>query len=49
MLETGQYKKSWNKLQDCLDTIKYIGRFTEIDNRLELNELYDLLVQYEEL
>ena len=49
MLETGQYKESWNKLQDCLDAIKYIGRFTEIDNRLELNELYDLLVQYEEL
>ena len=49
MLENGQYKESWNKLQDCLDAIKYIGRFTEIDNRLELNELYDLLVQYEEL
>ena len=49
MLETGHYKESWTKLQDCLDAIKYSGRFTEIDNRLELNELYDLLVQYEEL
>ncbi|MCM1286236.1 MAG: hypothetical protein NC213_07760 [Acetobacter sp.] len=38
MLENGQYKESWNKLQDCLDAIKYIGRFTEIDNRLELND-----------
>ena len=49
MLEKRQYKDSWNKLQDCLDSIKYIGRFTEIDNRLELGELYDLLIQYEEL
>lgn len=49
MLENGQYKESWNKLQDCLDAIKYIGRFTDIENRLELSELYDLLIQYEEL
>ena len=49
MLENGQYKESWNKLQDCLDAIKYIGRFTDVENRLELSELYDLLIQYEEL
>lgn len=49
MLEKRQYKDSWGKLQDCLDAIKYIGHFTEIDDRLELNNLYDLLVQYEEL
>lgn len=49
MLEKRQYKDSWGKLQDCLNAIKYIGHFTEIDDRLELNNLYDLLVQYEEL
>ena len=49
MLENDQYKESWNKLQDCLDAIKYIGRFTDVENRLELSELYDLLIQYEEL
>lgn len=49
MLEKRQYKDSWGKLQDCLDAIKYIGHFTEIDDRLELNNLYDLLVQYEKL
>ncbi len=49
MLEKRQYKDSWGKLQDCLDAIKYIGHFTEVDDRLELNNLYDLLVQYEEL
>ena len=49
MLEKGHYKSSWNKLQDCLDNIKYIGRFTLTENRLDLNDLYDLLVQYEGL
>lgn len=49
MLENRQYNDSWDKLQDCFDSIKYIGQFTEIDNRIELNELYDLLLQYEEL
>ena len=49
MLENGQYKESWNKLQDCLDAIKYIGRFTDIENRLEpvsythLKQLHRLL------
>ena len=49
MLENNQYKESWNKLQDCLDSIKYIGRFTKIENRLELDELYELLIKYENL
>lgn len=49
MLKRGQYKDSWVKLQDCLDNIKYIGRFTAIENRLDLAGLYDLLVQYESL
>lgn len=49
MLESNQYKESWNKLQDCLELIKDIGRFTEIENRLDLGKLYDLLVGYERL
>lgn len=49
MLKKGHYKSSWNKLQDCLDNIKYIGRFTLTENRLDLNDLYDLLIQYEGL
>ena len=49
MLENYQYKDSWNKLQDCFDLIKYIGHYTENDNRMEINEIYELLLQYEEL
>ena len=49
LLEKRQYKDSWNKLQDCLDDVKYVGRFTEVENRLDLSEIYDLLVQYETL
>ena len=49
LLEKRQYKNSWNKLQDCFDDVKYVGRFTEVENRLDLSEIYDLLVQYESL
>lgn len=42
-----EFKQSWDKLQDCLDTIKYIGKFT--DDRLEVDDLYSLLTQYESL
>lgn len=49
LLEKGSYKASWSKLQDCLDDIKYVGRFTAKENRLDLDDLYDLLVQYETL
>ena len=31
MLIKKEYKKSWDKLQDCLDDIRLIGRFTEIE------------------
>lgn len=49
MLENHLYKDSWNTLQDCFDLIKYIGHYTDNDNRMEINELYELLLQYEEL
>lgn len=49
MLEKGHYKSSWDKLQDCLENIKYVSRFTVKENRMDLDDLYDLLVQYEGL
>lgn len=49
LLYSREYKLSWNKLQDCFDIIKYIGRFTDPDSRFELPELYDLLIEYERL
>lgn len=47
MLSKRHYEQSWNKLQDCLDLIKLIGRFAE--DRFELEDLYDLLTEYEKL
>lgn len=49
MLKMGEYKSSWVKLQDCLDDIKYVGRFTEKRNRMDLDDIYELLVQYEKM
>lgn len=49
MLIKKEYKKSWDKLQDCLDDIRLIGRFTEIENRFEVDELHTLFEQYETL
>lgn len=47
LLKDKEYKKSWNLLQDCFDIVKYVRRFC--DNRYELDEIYDLLIQYEAL
>lgn len=49
LLKNGKYKSSWVKLQDCLDDIKYVRRFTEKRNRMDLDDIYDLLIQYEKL
>ena len=49
LLKRIDYKNSWVKLQDCLDNIKHIGRFVERENRIDLNDIYDLLTQYESL
>lgn len=48
-LKSKDYKDSWNKLQDCFDIIKYVGKFTDEENRFELSSLYDLLLEYEAL
>ena len=48
-LKSKDYQSSWNKLQDCFDIIKYVGKFTDEDNRYELAKLYDLLLEYEAL
>ena len=48
-LKSKDYQSSWNKLQDCFDIIKYVGKFTDEDNRYELTKLYDLLLEYEAL
>ena len=48
-LRTKDYKGSWDKLQDCFDIIKYVGKFTDEKNRFELPVLYDLLLEYEAL
>ena len=49
MLKTKEYKASWDKLQDCFDIIKCVGRFTDEGNRYELPTLYNLLLEYETL
>lgn len=48
-LKIKDYKASWDKLQDCFDIIKFVGKFTNEENRFELPSLYDLLLEYEAL
>jgi len=47
LLSKKEFKLSWDKLQDCLDAIKHIRKFA--DDRLEVDDLYGLLSQYESL
>lgn len=49
LLETRKYRSSWTILQDCLDGIKFTGKFLDIDGRKELPDLYKLLEDYESL
>lgn len=49
ILKNKEYRSSWNKLQDCLDIAKYVGKFVEVPNRLEIPSLVDLLISYEKL
>lgn len=49
MLEKQEFKSSWNVLQDCLDDIKFVGKFLDIEARMELPELQELLEEYESL
>lgn len=48
-LDTHAYKASWNVLQDCLDDIRFVGRFLDINARKELPDIRELLAKYESL
>ena len=49
LLESGEYRASWDALQDCFDIIKFVGRHLPVDARKELPDLYELLESYESL
>ena len=49
LLKEKQYRKSWDKLQDCIDLAKSVGSYIEIEDRLEIPNLLDLLSEYEKL
>ncbi|MBQ5995540.1 MAG: SEC-C domain-containing protein [Clostridia bacterium] len=48
LLSQKEYRKSWDKLQDCLDKIKFVRKYINT-NRFETDDLYSLLVNYESL
>lgn len=48
-LKEKEYRKSWNILQDCLDSAFWIGQYTIIENRYEIPQIVDLLTGYESL
>ena len=47
MLQNKEYRDSWNKLQDCIDEAKHVGKFVEIGSRIEISDILDLLSSYE--
>jgi len=49
LLAKQEYRSSWNRLQDCLDLAIEVGRFTDIENRLDVPEIIELLSTYETL
>lgn len=49
LLQEQHYKSSWNALQDCLDDLKFVGKYLELDSRKEIPDIYDLLECYEKL
>lgn len=49
MIQNKEYRNSWNKLQDCIDEAKRVGKFIEISDRIEIPEILDLLTSYESL
>jgi len=49
MLQNKEYRNSWNKLQDCIDEAKYVGKFVEIGRRIEVSDLLELLSSFEAL
>ncbi len=49
LLQKGNYRQSWDRLQDCLDEIYCVGQFVDINHRFELQFLKKLLKQYEKM
>lgn len=49
LLQKGNYRQSWDRLQDCLDEIYGVGQFVDINHRFELPFLKKLLKQYEKM
>ncbi len=47
MLESKEFRKSWDKLQDCMDTVKIVGKYVNMDRRIEIPDIYELLEDYE--
>jgi hypothetical protein len=48
-LDEKQYRRSWDYLQDCLDTAYWIGQSTPTGTRYEIPILIDLLTAFESL
>lgn len=48
-LSLGEYRASWDSLQDCLDCARFVGRFAPIDRRLDIPDIVELLENYEQL
>lgn len=49
LLQKGNYRQSWDRLQDCLYEIYVVGQFADINHRFELPFLKKLLKQYEKM
>lgn len=49
LLQEQHYKSSWSVLQDCLDDLKFVGKYLNLDSRNEIPDIYDLLECYEKL
>ena len=49
LLNIGNYKKSWDVLQNCFDSIIDIGRFVDVDGRYDIPDIVKLLMNYEKL
>lgn len=48
-LNIGNYKRSWDVLQNCFDSTIAIGKFVDIDKRYDIPDIVMLLLGYERL
>lgn len=49
LLKEKKYRLSWDVLQDCLDYLRFVGKYVEVGARKEIPSLYELMVSYEQL